>query len=596
VNDLQQLTEEYQRIKNKAIGFRAEGRKWRKAEFEQRAIRNWQYFIGDQWHGKRMAPWKAKCVINHCSKVVRHHLPLLTDARPTMAIYGREPSDAGRAKMADQVFQFKWDQLGMNVRRSLAYFYALVFGIGWFHPYIDPVLRDGMGDLGTDVPDSWYCMPDPNATWQVSPADAMDNAEFFVYERPVPLRKIQRLLKQLAAKPEVAQMAGLVDGAVEHIDGLTGGGAQPVSKAPWARTALLTEAGVAIETVPLSGTTGSQQMFVPTRGGAKGGHKGADLITYSEVYMKDADYPEGLLVRLVDDYAIQIGPNPTPDGKFPFIPIICNPLPGRLLGYGVIDDIIPLQNELNKRRSQIQDILNIYKGPPIIGDKGVLDDPENMVFGPGVFLEKTPGKDLQIWQMPALPPDLWNSASAAETDIEKISGIGEMMAGRELKAGTPGVAVQDVMEAQLQRIRMIERWNNGSFVELGRQQFALLQKLILDTGIEYMIRVVGESGMKEPYQVQPDDLRGDHDFEFIPNSAYTLRRAVWFKQLADLRAMGAPVPWDALVDTTDLPDKEGIKKKIAEEEQRLAQEQAMMAQQQGMGGGPPPGGAPPMGG
>lgn len=590
---MQPLVKEDERIVTRAIENRDAGRKWRKDEFEERALRNWRYFVGDQWHGKVLPAWKAKICINHCSKIVRHQLPLLTDARPQMAIHAREPNDLAAAEIADALFRFKWQQLHMDLKRSIAYFYALIFGIGWFKPRIDPYERDGLGDLAVDVPDPWHVMIDPNVSWSMYPYEAIERAEFVVYEFPMSVRKLKNRLRALADNPEVARKAGLVDGAVEHVESLSGGSKS--ERSPWAREqVLLTEAGVAIRTVPLLDTTGSNTVYA---GKKSSGPEETEEVMLSEVWLKDDDYPNGLLVTLCDDYALQIRPNPLKHKRFPFIPIVCNPLPGRLIGFGVIDDIIPIQDELNKRRSQIMDILNMYKGPPVIAEAGAIDL-DNFSWSPGAVIEIEPGKNVRIGENAQIPHDLWNSAQSCEQDIEKISGIGEMLTGRELKAGTPGVAVEEVAEAQLQRIRMIERLNNASFVELGQQSWAIMQQLYGPQagaeGTGYVIRVVGtvpgpDGTPKQsmiPQVFKADDIAGEFDFEWIPNSAYSLRRQVWFKQLTDLKALGAPIRWDMILDTTDLPDKEGLKKAIKDEEMK----QEQMAQQQAAMGMPPQGG------
>jgi hypothetical protein len=243
----------------------------------------------------------------------------------------------------------------------------------------------------------------------------------------------------------------------------------------------------------------------------------------------------------------------------------------------MLEDIIPIQDELNKRRSQIMDILNTFKGPGVLRETGALAEGEEVVLSPGFDIEVTPGKRFEIQQMPSIPGDLWNSAQQAEQDIDIISGVGE---APEVKAGTPGVALEEVYESQLLQIRQMERQNNGSFRELGQQMWSIMQQLYQDSG--YVIRVVGDQGMRIPQIFAPDDIRGEFDFEWIPNSAYSLRRQIWYKQLVELKNLGCPLPWDAILEATDLPDKEGIKKIVKEQEEILAQQQAMM----------PPEGAP----
>jgi hypothetical protein len=589
----QAFSKKYTKLVDLAKTMRDEARNWRRDQFQERATRNWQYFVGKQWEGTTMSSRKSKLTVNHCARLVRTTLPRLTDARPTMAIHAREPGDLESAKIADALFQFKWDQMHMDVKRSLTYFYALIFGIAWFKPRINPhidrlSIGDKLGDLAVDTPDPWHVMPDPNATWSMYPYEAIERAQYVVYEFPINIRRLQSRVRELAENPEVARDAGLVEGAVQYVEELKGGEAS--ERPPWSREVLLSEAGVAIETVPASGQTGSSQIYTPSS--TKTGPEETSELMLSEVWLRDPDYENPMVLTFCNEFALQIRESPLEHNQLPFIPVIINPLPGRLVGYGVLDDVIPLQDEINKRRSQIMDILNWVKGPGVLRDTGALVEGEEVVLTEGFDIELTPGKRFEIWSPKGMVPnDLWASADKAVADLDEISMVGQQP---ELKAGTPNVALETVTESQLLPIRQMERWNNASFVELGQQCWSIMQQLYRDSG--YVIRVVGEAAAREPRYFKGDDIRGQFDFEWIPNSAITLRRQLWYKQLTDLKGLGAPIPWDAIIDVTDLPDKEGIKAIMKEEEMR---QQQMMEAQMALGaeeGTPaaPPGPAPPM--
>jgi hypothetical protein len=227
--------------------------------------------------------------------------------------------------------------------------------------------------------------------------------------------------------------------------------------------------------------------------------------------------------------------------------------------------------------------VNIYGSPVPYGEIGAVDW-DNIVFQPGFYVPVNPGKEINFWTPPGVPPDLWRLVDQSTADIDRISGVNEALTGSTVKAGTSGVAVEEVQENALQRVRMFERWNHAAFVEVGRQMTSNCQQIYGATGA--VMRVIGETGTPVPEVVQPDDLLGYYDFEFVANSAYTLRKQIWFKQLMDLKGSGAPIPWDAIIDASDLPDKEQLKKVLEMEEQKQAE---MMAMQEQAAAAPPMG-------
>lgn len=586
---MQELDRDTEKTINLSNEMYDEAKRWREKEFKGRAERNWRYFVGDQWHGKNVPRWKAKLVINHCARIVRTHLPYLTDARAQMAVHGRGPEDTERAALIDRLFRFKWDELHMDMRQALAWFYVLIFGIAWYKPRVDPMLRNGMGDVDVAIPDPWHVMVDPAATWCVSPMEAPKNAQYVIQEIPKPLMMAKAQLKRIADDEAAARACGYVRGSYEALESLSAG---ETMLPPWSSQALVTASGVAVETIPVSNDsttseTGSSQMYVSMGPGTS--YSDRKLVTITERWMRLPEYPNGYVMTFVENILIMKRPNPLRHQQFPFIPLVCNILPGRLVGYGVIDDLIPIQDEINKRRSQTVDLMNIYQGAPILAEKGALDV-EKVLIAPGVVIEKNPGRTAEFWQPPPVPPDVWRAADKAEMDIDLISNIKEVLRGGDIKAGTPGVAMEQLAEAALAPIRMMERLNTPTHVELARQMWGIMQQLYERTG--YVFRVVGSEGQPVPEIVNPEDIMGLYDFEFIPNSAYSLRRQVWFKTLMDLRAQGAPIPWDVIVETTDLPNKEKIKAVIQTEEARMQREAAMQAQMQPAPGpqGPPPAG------
>lgn len=578
----QKLTDEQQRVVENAKQMRGDATSYFDKVVKPRWEDNWALYIGDQHKDIPIEPPDAKIEINHCRKAVYFHIPLLTDARPTMAVHGVGAEDAEKAKFIDKFFNWKWDRLYMENRRAIAYHWACIFGLAWMHPFINMTkgfqAQGGWvkGDVDVAVPDPGNVLIDPSTNWSANPIEAMDNAEFVIYQHLVPKRRLK------IAYPHLA----------DRIDALTGATQKDIT--PWSKIKhlIMNAVGANEEWIPASNpvggtvtggsyvTKGQKQPYV---------YRGERPLVW-HCWMRDENVKGGIrVVSMVEDLFLDEMPIPYNHGQFPFIPVVCNPIPGKVYGYGLLEIIRESQREYNRRREQIMNFLNIYNNPPIWFPLNSCKDPEKFIWKAGAkaFGETADAQAPQPLQQPTLPQDLYRLCEMCKEDMQELLGINENIMSGNLKAGSPGVAYEQVIEQALQRVRMIERWNNASFQRLGKQMLSLSQQHYGDTG--YMVRVINELGQDGGRVLTADDWPAEYDLEFVPNSAYAVRQEVWFKKLMDLRATGERIPIDTLIDYSGVPNAEALKKTVAAEK---AKQQQIAAQQAAAQGVPPQGGQP----
>ena len=108
-------------------------------------------------------------------------------------------------------------------------------------------------------------------------------------------------------------------------------------------------------------------------------------------------YPKGRRITTCEDkvlfYSEDIGFG---DGEreLPFFPFFHINVPGRIFPTCIVEQLIPIQREYNKSRSQIIENKNLVGNPIMIAPRGSLDeDPTNE---PGQFLEYAGGPSLNI--------------------------------------------------------------------------------------------------------------------------------------------------------------------------------------------------------
>ena len=561
------------------------------------------FYHGDQWYDVTLEKYQAPITVNHCRKGHDWYLSLLTDSPAKLAVFGYGPDDYAKdpntglspVDRVTKLVQQKWDELQMDNRMAIALSHALIYSVGWLKTCIDPdrtwtIAGQRIPDINVHAIDPWHVRVDPSACWSANPIDAMKNAEYVYHGHFQSTRRLKRRYPHLADK----------------IEGLTG--AKREEYAPWQFRTVdpTTSKGVEEEWLPQANAAGSSA----NTGGqwVKPGPRSDDYydgrrVFVWEMWMRDNSYPDGgVVVTMADDLMLDIRPNPYEHGHFPFIPLVVNPIPGRLYGFGLLDIIIPVQQALNKRHGQIFDMLNFQKGLPLLYEEDSIDI-KKLVMEPGVKIPYRRGSEKPQWmQGQPIPGEAFRSIDDYKREIGELLGVDESIMSGSMKAGTAGVAIEGTIEQAMQRIRMADRWNHASRTELGYQMLSIMQQLYRYTG--YELRIIGEQGNPQSIFLKPDDIEGKKDFRIVTEAARTMKKEAQFKKAMDMRASapienaGIPIPDADVIELSGLPNPEGLKKEVEVNkslQQQLMQAQQMIEQLQQQAGPPAPAGPPPGG-
>jgi hypothetical protein len=617
----QDLNAEEYRISSNAKEMRAEVdayfEKHLKAQWDQRN----KFYMGDHWHDVTLERWQAPIVVNHCRKGHDWYLSLLTDTPSKLAVYGYGPDDYEKPVMGQdpatgvpikgyspvervtKLVEQKWDELHMDNKLATALSYALIYSVGWLKPCIDRnrtfTVQTSKGpreipDVNVHVVDPWHIRVDPSASWSANPIEAMGNAEYVYHGHFKSIRQLTRDYPKLKDK----------------IEGLTGAKRDEFS--PWAFRTVdpSTGKGVEDEWLPQANAAGTStytggQWVKPGQPRSEDYYDGRRAFVW-EMWMRDNSYPDGgVVARFADDLLLEFLPNPYEHKQFPFIPLVVNPIPGRLYGFGILDIIIPVQQALNKRHGQIFDILNMIKGQPLLYEEGSIDV-NKLVMEPSVKIPYVRGMNKPEWmQFPSIPPEVFRSIDDYKQEIGELLGVDETIMASTMKAGVSGVAGQQNIEQAMQRIRLADKHNEAARAELGHQMLANMQQIYKHTG--YELRIIGEQGHPESIFVKPDDMMGKKDFKIITFVARSMQKEAQFKKAMDMRnsapieQAGIPIPDADVIELSGLPNPEGLKKEVEtnkglqQQIQQLEQE-VQMLQQELQQAGPPMQGPPQPGG
>lgn len=279
-------------------------------------------------------------------------------------------------------------------------------------------------------------------------------------------------------------------------------------------------------------------------------------------------FPNGGVVTIVGDQIVQIVEKfPYSHKEYPFIKY--NHIQsGQFYTHSVIDDLIPLQRELNRTRSQIVEAKNLMAKPKLIGPKGAVD-PSKITSEPGQYIPYEPGLgEVKPLPMQNLPPFVGEEVMRIQSDMDDISGQHEISRGNTPSQVTAATAISYLQEQDDTMISEIIQALENSTARLGKH--------ILTFVTDYwdqdrMIRVAGKDESFDAMFLKGNKLRGNTDVRVEAGSALPQSKAAKQAFLMDLFKMGLfqQNPSEFL----KILDMRGVDKVIADYKVDIAQAQ-----------------------
>ena len=240
---------------------------------------------------------------------------------------------------------------------------------------------------------------------------------------------------------------------------------------------------------------------------------------------------------------------------------------GRLRSLGIVEALIGVQDEKNKRRSQFLDILNrAPKGGGWYNQQKGMDRADMAKIqkpGEWVGVNGNP-TDLVYERQQRYMPILEHYKDAermAETDATQISGINEPLQGIASNAKESGFAAQTrIKQAMLGMAEPLENMDTAK-TEEGRQMLTLMQQYWTP---QKLMRVINT----EELNVRPEAVQAflsnfkttNYDIN-IEQGKHSSTMRDWMRhELVELMQFGVPpmVLLPAIIKLSDYPDKDQI--------------------------------------
>lgn len=450
-------------------------------------------------------PWRVRLVINKIRPILRREIAKCTAQKPafTVAPATNEDEDYNAAKAATQILDSIYDDYEIAQVNHSRQWWGSICGTSFIKCYWDP--KKTAKDRGKPVDSGYGQQPYSDVQGDLCIENLIP---FFLF---VP----DLLEPDINAQPFVFHVYTKSRSWLEAYYGK-----QVVTK----MTTQSTNEGDLLE-----------EAFFDAVGLRK---PLEDQYRCMEIWIKPnghKQFPNGGMVTIIGDQIVQIKENfPYSHGEYPFIKFE-NIKSGQFYGTSVIEDLIPLQREFNRTRSQVVEAKNLMAKPKLMAPKGSID-PNKITSEPGQVILYEPGLgEPKPLPMQNLPPMVENEIERLQRDFDDISGqhqISRGMAPSQITAATAISYLQEQDDTMLAEIL--------AGIEYG---MACLGRHILCYVIDYwdQERLIKTAGKDESFDVmflKGSALRGNKDVRVEAGSALPHSKAAKQAFLMDLFKMG----------------------------------------------------------
>ena len=423
-------------------------------------------------HEPKAPPWRVRMVINKVRIAIRKELSKVTKENPRGYVIpsSTDDDDLAAARAGDALYSFFWRDLHLSTVERRAMFWTLLCGSAFMKDWYDPEKtgKDGIKGAVTveHVTPFHLFVPDMQE-------EDIENQPFVIHSVVKDVDWVRMTFDK--------QMKGEAVGGADNLE-----------------STFLSALGI-------------------------NNSKSSEKVAVKEAWIKpNSRFKDGAIVTWAGEQLLNIAEgwiykhNEYPFTKFDHIPT------GRFYSDSVIVDIISLQKELNRSRSQMVEAKNRMAKPQLIAPRGSID-PNRVTSEPGLVILYTPG------YTPPAPLPLTPIPAYVTQEIERIGmDIADQTSQHEISNGTvpPGVsaatAISYLQESDDSVLAPTIASLESGIEKVGRH---LLSHVSQFWQAERTVQVVGRDGQYEAYKFTGANLNGNTDFHIESGSATPRSRA-----------------------------------------------------------------------
>lgn len=497
---------------------------------------NLSYYIGKQWihwdptnkrvYEAKPVSGKSQFTANRIKKIVRTELAKIMKNKPIMTCIpaSNEEDDIRAADVADKVISYleHTHELNQMVDKR-AIMWGLTTEAGYVHPYWNvgggqTILDEQTGEEiklgveGIDVLSPFQLILDPDA-------NSWDELKWAIKPK---VRSI-KYVKDVYNKEVLPDADVIENGISRQLDSL-------------------------------------YESY-----GQKTKEKSKDQVTIYECWeMPDKENPKGRRWAIAGDsclyteHDIGFGEEDDTDRILPFFPFINIEIPGRIQGQSIIEDLIPLQREYNKSRSQIIDNADYMANPTWVVQDGAVDDESDIPTGSGGVFIYNSGFNVPVRDQPSsLGADVYKNLEALQDEFYFISGQQEVSHGSTPTGVTSGVAIGYLQEQD----NTVIAPTISNFIQCKQGYVGYLLKIIKFKYDEpRTLQIVGKNNEVDLMEFKGSDLRST-DVIIQEGSMYAESkpaRQQWIMNLIQAGVLDVVEHRDTIVQMLDIGNVDQI--------------------------------------
>lgn len=448
--------------------------------------------------------YRVRIVINQIRRTVRKEISRLTSQKPNAFVIpsSTEDADVFAAQAGEQIWDSLWRRLNFNKVLRQAIFWQATCGNGFlksywdatktdpgYQPIMDPNQQQGEVQPQQDKPPGDICIENVTPFHIFVPdlfATDIENQPYVIHA-------------QVRANAWIRQNFGIESSSntYENVD------------------------------------EGMQTAMGINRNEEK-----KNQTTILEIWVKPGylpELPKGGMFTLVGSKIVQGFDHwPYDHGQYPFTKIDSVPT-GKFYTASVVEDLIPLQKELNRSRGQLIEAKNRMAKPQLAAEEGSID-PKKITTEPGqVILYKTGFTPPQPIPLQNIPSYVTEEIDRLYTDISDLSGQHEVSNGSTPPGVTAATAISFLQE-QDESLIATHYTSVEEAVEKVATQSLNYVKMFWDE--PRTVKIVGIEGSFDVRIFKGADLRDNSDIRVEAGSALPTSRAAKQAFIMDLMKMG----------------------------------------------------------
>lgn len=236
-------------------------------------------------------------------------------------------------------------------------------------------------------------------------------------------------------------------------------------------------------------------------------------------------------------------------GRLPFV-ARGHTLSGRFYDTSFVEQLISLQREYNRTRSQIIENKNLTSRPQWAVALGAVDR-DQLTTEPGAVIDYTPGMQPPTpIQVPMMPNYVIEHVKLTSSEMDEIASQNEVSKGSVPPGVEAATAISFLQERDDSAITYAIRSKERAIQEVNQQLLSLVTEF-WDT--ERLVRVVGQNEVYDAFSIKGVDLRDNTDYRVVSGSGTPMSRAAQKAEILEYMKAGI-VPGAKGLRMLNMPD------------------------------------------